>query len=1087
MADDPFWYKDAVIYELHVRAFADGNGDGAGDFVGLTRHLDYIADLGVTVVWLLPFYPSPLRDDGYDIADYTTVHPSYGTLDDFKAFLDAAHARGLKVVTELVINHTSDQHPWFQRARRSPPGSPERDFYVWSDTPEKYAGVRVVFQDFEPSNWTWDPLANAYYWHRFYHHQPDLNYDNPAVHDAILPLLDYWFAMGVDGMRLDAVPYLYEREGTSCDGLPETHAFLKKMRKHVDDRFPNRMFLAEANQWPEDAVAYFGDGDECHLAFHFPLMPRLFMAVRLEDRFPVTDIFAQTPAIPESCQWALFLRNHDELTLEMVTDEERDVMYRAYARDPAMRVNLGIRRRLAPLMGNDRRKTELLVGLLCSLPGTPVLYYGDEIGMGDNFYLGDRNGVRTPMQWSADRNAGFSRANPQKLYLPVVIDPEYHYEAVNVDAQQNNPHSLLWWHKRLLAARKRHHAFGRGTTTFVSADNEKVLAFVRELEGECILVVANLSRHAQYAELNLSAYHGLTPVELFGGSAFPPVGDKSYAMSLSPYGFYWLALTATKSAEVTPELPIIRVSGDWPTTVRGPLERLLPAHLARRGWFRGAGRAIHAVGLMEAVALPDAASPTYLAGVRVEYAEGEPEVYTLPMALATGPTIDEVLNRQPECAIARVTGSVDGLIYDAMADASLNGALLALFAGGHRLPGARGTLLANLLPEHAALDVMAAGPPNPRRTDQNRAVTLFGDSLVLTLQRHLEPGPPADWELGRHLAAVGFSHVRPLVGLLEYRPTDGDALAIGVLHTQVPTARDGWQYTLADLSRYFERALSAAGPAPDVPSGIAAAFANSGPAPAVAELLEPSYLAWARLAGQRTAELHAALADAHGDANFTPESMTRPYLRMTYQAQRNATARAWRRLGRRLRYLPADVQSDATTVLGLEDVLLKYWKNRMDRRPTGQRVRIHGDLHLGQLLVTGTDVTFVHFGGDVPASPLERRQKRSVTQDIAGMLRSWQRAVTTALVGTEVGTAIVRPEDRPALEPWGRAWLAAVGAAFVSSYGESPLLPREVEERRALTEAFVAARLVTELTTALGGPAEQLHASLRDLLAVLTG
>src|SRR3954464_3100932 len=476
-AADPLWYKDAVIYEVHVRAFADGNGDGIGDFVGLTEKIDYIADLGVNTIWLLPFYPSPLKDDGYDIADYTTVHQSYGTLDDFKTFLDVAHARGLKVITELVINHTSDQHPWFQAARRAPPGSPERDFYVWSDTPDKYRGVRIIFQDFEPSNWSWDPVAKAYYWHRFYAHQPDLNYDNPAVIAAILPLVDYWFDLGVDGLRLDAAPYLYEREGTNCENLPETHDFLKHLRRHVDARFPDRMLLAEANQWPEDAIAYFGTGDECHMAFHFPVMPRLFMAVRMEDRYPIIDILQQTPPIPDTCQWAMFLRNHDELTLEMVTDEERDYMYRAYATDPQARINLGIRRRPAPLLGNDRRKIELMLGLLCSLPGTPVLYYGDEIGMGDNFYLGDRNGVRTPMQWSGDRNAGFSRANPQKLFLPVVIDPEYHFEALNVEAQQNNPSALLWWVKRLLAARKRTQAFGRGTLAFLQPDNYKVLAF----------------------------------------------------------------------------------------------------------------------------------------------------------------------------------------------------------------------------------------------------------------------------------------------------------------------------------------------------------------------------------------------------------------------------------------------------------------------------------------------------------------------------------------------------------------------------------------------------------------------------------
>ncbi|HEV7784483.1 MAG TPA: maltose alpha-D-glucosyltransferase, partial [Thermoanaerobaculia bacterium] len=464
---DPLWYKDAVIYEVHVRAFFDSDGDGRGDFQGLTAKPDYLRDLGVTALWLLPFYPSPWRDDGYDISDYTSIHPAYGSLDDFQLFLGEAHKRGLKVITELVINHTSDQHPWFQRARLAPPGSPERDFYVWSDTDTKYAGTRIIFTDTETSNWTRDPQAGAYYWHRFFSHQPDLNFDNPLVQEEVLKAFDFWMAMGVDGMRLDAIPYLYEREGTNNENLPETHAFLKKLRAHVDAKFPGCMLLGEANQWPEDSIAYFGDpatgGDECHMSFHFPVMPRLFMAIRMEDRFPIIDILQQTPPIPETAQWALFLRNHDELTLEMVTDEERDYMYRVYAADKEQRINVGIRRRLAPLLGNDRRRIELMNALLLSLPGTPVLYYGDEIGMGDNFYLGDRNGVRTPMQWSADKNAGFSRANPQRLFLPVIVDPGYHYETVNVEAQQANPHSLLWWTRRLIALRKRHPAFSRGT------------------------------------------------------------------------------------------------------------------------------------------------------------------------------------------------------------------------------------------------------------------------------------------------------------------------------------------------------------------------------------------------------------------------------------------------------------------------------------------------------------------------------------------------------------------------------------------------------------------------------------------------
>src|SRR5215218_6465747 len=525
----PLWFKDAVIYETHVRAFFDSDEDGIGDFRGLVEKLEYLHDLGITAIWLLPFYPSPLKDDGYDIADYFDIHPAYGTLQDFRVFLREAHRRGLRVITELVINHTSDQHPWFQRARRAAPGSPERDFYVWSDTADKYRDARIIFRDFETSNWTWDHVAGAYFWHRFYSHQPDLNYRNPAVIQAVYEVVDFWLGMGVDGLRLDAVPYLIEEEGTDCENLPGTHQILKDLRRYMDERYTDRMLLAEANQWPEESIAYFGDGDECHMAFHFPLMPRLFMAIHTEDRFPIVDILAQTPPIPETCQWALFLRNHDELTLEMVTDEERLYMYRAYAQDPEARVNLGIRRRLAPLLGNDRRRIELLNALLCSLPGTPVIYYGDEIGMGDNIYLGDRNGVRTPMQWSDDRNAGFSGAHPQRLYLPLIVDHVFHHEAVHVEAQQQNPHSLLNWTRRLLALRRRHPAFGLGDLEILHPTNHAVLAFIRRHEDECLLVVANLSRFVQNVELDLRPYRDLVPIELFGRASFRPIGDEPYA------------------------------------------------------------------------------------------------------------------------------------------------------------------------------------------------------------------------------------------------------------------------------------------------------------------------------------------------------------------------------------------------------------------------------------------------------------------------------------------------------------------------------------------------------------------------------
>jgi maltose alpha-D-glucosyltransferase/alpha-amylase len=541
MQSSPLWYKDAVVYELHVRAFYDSDGDGAGEFKGLTYKLDYLKDLGVSAVWLLPFYPSPWRDDGYDISDYTGIHPAYGTLDDFKTFLEEAHRRDIRVITELVLNHTSDQHPWFQQARSSRE-NPKRDWYVWSETPDRYKDARIIFTDTEQSNWAWDMSSKSYYWHRFFTHQPDLNYDNPAVREEMWNVMRFWLEMGVDGLRLDAVPYLVERDGTSCENLPETHDVLKFLRRRLDENFSDKMFLAEANQWPKDVRAYFGSADECHMAFHFPLMPRMFMAVRLEDRKPIVDALERTPAIPAPCQWGIFLRNHDELTLEMVTMDERDYMYDEFAKDARAKLNIGIRRRLAPLMESDRRRIELLNGLLMSLPGTPIIYYGDEIGMGDNIYLGDRNGVRTPMQWNGGWNAGFSGADPERLYSALISNPLYGYQVVNVESQKRSEHSLLSWMKQLIRVRKSTHVFSRGTMEMLHPLNHRVLSYVREFEGEKILVVSNLSSQAQAAELDLRRWKGTVPIEMFGGNPFPRIGDLPYLLTLGPYHFYWFRL-----------------------------------------------------------------------------------------------------------------------------------------------------------------------------------------------------------------------------------------------------------------------------------------------------------------------------------------------------------------------------------------------------------------------------------------------------------------------------------------------------------------------------------------------------------------
>jgi maltose alpha-D-glucosyltransferase/alpha-amylase len=546
---NPLWYKDAIIYQLHVKAYRDHNGDGYGDFRGLLDKLDYIQSLGVDCLWLLPFYPSPLRDDGYDISDYKAINPTYGTLEDFQRFLDAAHARGIRVVTELVINHTSEQHPWFQRARHAPKGSPERNWYVWTDDPNRYEGTRIIFTDTETSNWTWDPVAQQFYWHRFFSHQPDLNFDNPEVLEAVLDAMRFWLDMGVDGLRLDAIPYLVERDGTNCENLPETHTVLKKMRAALDAEYRGRIFLAEANQWPPDVRPYFGDSDECHMAFHFPLMPRMYMAMARADRTPIVEIMARTPDIPEDCQWAIFLRNHDELTLEMVTDEERDYMYREYAKDPRMRINVGIRRRLAPLMDNARRRIELMNTLLMSMPGTPIIYYGDEIGMGDNVFLGDRNGVRTPMQWNGSWNSGFSEADSAALYAPLIVDPPYGYQGVNVMASERTGSSLLRWMRRLIAVRKSSRAFGRGRIEFLHPENRKILVFLREYEGDTVLVACNLSESAEPVELDLRRFAGCTPIEMWNDRPFPAIGELPYFLTFGPHAYYWFRLSRPSGAE----------------------------------------------------------------------------------------------------------------------------------------------------------------------------------------------------------------------------------------------------------------------------------------------------------------------------------------------------------------------------------------------------------------------------------------------------------------------------------------------------------------------------------------------------------
>ncbi|MBT8296411.1 MAG: maltose alpha-D-glucosyltransferase, partial [Gramella sp.] len=808
------WYKDAIIYELHIKAFFDSNGDGIGDFEGLMQKLDYLEDLGVTAIWLLPFYPSPLRDDGYDIADYYSINPSYGDVDDFKIFIKEAHSRGLKVITELVINHTSDQHPWFQRARKAPLESNERDYYVWSDDPNKYKDARIIFTDTEPSNWSWDAEAQSYYWHRFFSHQPDLNFDNPQVQKEVFDILDYWCKMGVDGFRLDAVPYLFEREDTNCENLQPTHDFLKKLRAHVDKHYDNKVLLAEANMWPEDSAAYFGDGDECHMNYHFPIMPRMFMAVKMEDRYPIIDIIDQTPEIPENCQWGIFLRNHDELTLEMVTDEERDYMYKVYTKDPQAKINVGIRHRLAPLLENNRSKIELMNVLLFSLPGTPIIYYGDEIGMGDNFYLGDRDGVRTPMQWTADRNAGFSQANPQKLYLPLIIDPEYKYESINVETQQMISSSLLWWMKRIIGMRKKYKAFGRGDIEFLSPSNSKIIAYTRTFEDEEILVLGNLSRFSQPAELDLEDYKGYTPVEVFSHNRFPQISERPYLFTLSPYGYYWFVLEKERErVEGETKIPVLKIE-NWNNLLKNrTLQKLsgqiLPPYLEHRRWFESGDRLIQEIRIKESIEVKIKDLPTRIIILEVTYNEGLPELYQLPVSFTTKEN-EALLNEVPKRGIiAKLKIDQDqGYLFDSVYAEDFREYLIENFRKSDGFKTDSGVLDFSVEKE-VPIDLDKEVRSELVNTEHRQTLISYDNKLLFKLYRKLDQAFNPDVETIKYLSTrTDFDKISRFVGAVKFDQRSGKPYYLGMLQQLSENQGEVWDHVKDSLNRYFEEVLT---------------------------------------------------------------------------------------------------------------------------------------------------------------------------------------------------------------------------------------------------------------------------------------
>ena len=1061
--DDPLWYKDAIIYELHVKAFFDSTNDGVGDFQGLTEKLDYLADLGVTALWLLPFYPSPLRDDGYDIADYHNVNPAYGRLRDFRRFVREAHRRGLRVITELVINHTSDQHPWFQRARRAKAGSVWRNFYVWSDTDQKYEDTRIIFTDTETSNWAWDPEAKAYFWHRFFSHQPDLNFDNPRVVKAVLSAMKFWLDMGVDGLRLDAIPYLCERDGSNNENLPETHAVIKKLRGWVDRHYANRVFLAEANQWPEDVRSYFGEGDECHMAYHFPLMPRIYMALAQEDRHPITDILRQTPEIPESCQWAIFLRNHDELTLEMVTDRERDYLWSFYAADSRARINVGIRRRLAPLLDNDRNKIELLNSLLMSMPGTPFIYYGDEIGMGDNIFLGDRDGVRTPMQWSPDRNGGFSRADPPYLYLPPIMDSVYGFEAVNVEAQARSQSSLLNWMRRLIAVRKAHKSFGRGTLSLLYPGNRKVLAYLRQYEGETILCIANLSRSAQPVELDLSAFDGRVPIELIGRSPFPPIGELPYFITLPGYGFYWFLLAEEAEApswheefqRPVPELLTLVLPQGWNSLLSGAprttLEsRVLPEFLVHQRWFAGKGLAIKTVRVARHVELEAPLGGWLLCVLEVQFEDGKTQFYFLPLAIAwESVTHDPLASLLPHtlCRVRR--GPRVGVLYDGAADPDMirhvtgaiaEGEEVSMPAGGRLVFSHTTRYPGGLNPETLEIQRLSA--------EQSNTSVILGDEMILKLYRRLEPGVHPELEIGRHLAeAPEFENTPQLLGAIEAFAADEQPTALAVLQAFVRNQGDGWTFTLDHLRRFLDEAKL-------LPAEMLATE-EDGP--------HAVYLAIVRRLGARTAEMHRAFSDHSDDPAFAAERITARDLNGWARKTRAQARRAFQDLRRVRRMLDEPTRETVDNLLGRRQSILKALGELVPSRLDSVKTRYHGDYHLGQVVIVHDDIFILDFEGEPARDLSARRAKHSPLRDLAGMLRSFNYAAWAALLDRTAE----QPETREALLPyvadWERRAVEAFWEGFDAAIGNCPSVPDDPEQRDRLMKLFQFEKVYYEI------------------------
>jgi len=1098
---DPLWYKDAIIYEVRVGSFYDSNEDGIGDFKGLTEKLDYLQDLGVTAIWLLPFYPSPFKDDGYDIADYYNIYHQYGTLEDFKIFIEAAHARGLHVITELVLNHTSDQHAWFKRAQLSAPDSEWRNYYVWSDTPNKYKGVRIIFKDTEHSNWTWDPLAKAYFWHRFYSHQPDLNYDHAPLRQAIFDVVNFWLSLGVDGMRLDGIPYLVEREGTSCDNLPETHDFIRALRQHMDTNFTNCMLLAEANQWPVDSIDYFGKGDECHMAFHFPIMPRLFMSIQLEDCFPLIDIINQTPPIPENAQWALFLRNHDELTLEMVTDEERDYMYRTYAQDPQARLNLGIRRRLAPLLGNDRRKIELMNGILFSFPGTPFIYYADEIGMGDNIYLGDRNGVRTPMQWNIDRNAGFSKASSQKLCFPITMDPAYSYETVNVETQQKNPNSLLWWTKRLIALRKRFQAFGRGSLNFLSSKNPKIIAFIRRYEEEIILVVGNFSRSIQFTELDLSEFKGAIPHELFGRTHFPKIEEKPYFLTLAPYSFYWFGLhyeklLGSQFPSSISSLPRLEVLENWTEIFQMPMKKAFEQHLLTylklQSWLKNKDAFFRTASIEEIIPIEFEKHTSYLTFVKIEDDRGSQDVYIVPFMHLFENIAEKV--EQTKGVICQLNSNATsslppGVIVDAFYEPRFYTALLNQMLEKKQMIGKYGVLFSELL-EKSTVDLKFEKNITPTTIHHSQSGLIdvvFDEHYFLKLFRVVEYGLNPEVETELLLTHAKSDFIAKSLATINYRQGI-NLFNFALLQQYVVHGASAWLYTLSEADRYFERIAIKAKMNPTIVVEVPVLQKiRQGPSEDAKELIGP-YFEWARMIAEVTAKMHLTLASIpHED--FIPQEPTPFYLRSNFQSKRNLVYKICQQLEAIHDHSSIELQKLIQQLLEKKEYIVKAFAPILNPLESFLRIRCHGDYHLGQLLFTGKEFIVVDFSKGMNRSFDDRKRRRSALRDVSGMIRSFHFAIFTSLIQQEK-KGLINIEQIPNAHAWPTFWQSWISGIFVRKYreyvGKAPFVPQDSLNFILSLQAYLLETAIEDLFEELKRDRSLwLEISLRWVLAII--